>query len=271
MNSIRTFVTCLLVCLLATTSCYASVINVKADSIFEARTIDLVRQSALDTTDFYQKYFGVSLDKPVDIVLVSSQERFRNALIEVLHMSPYYAEKFAKHNRGVSSWHIVSYRITNKTSKFDVYSHISHEMTHTVQRQITGTGNAPGKMTWIWEGMANVIPAKLLEEKGVMTISDRRNGWITYARKQTFRPDLNLLFNQADWFKAMDLYGIDNVYNLATLAVEYLAQKKGYNAIVEYVRFAGKLPAEESFVNAFGMTIEEFRRDFGNYLIKILE
>lgn len=247
--------------------CLAADITVKADPRLPVGIVEHVKNAALDTIDFYQKVYNIKLEKPVEIVLVTSQEDFRKALIEVLKFSPENAEKFSKNNKGVSSWNIVTYGISEKSSEFYIYTHISHEMTHTVQRQITGSANAPGKLTWLWEGMANVIPAQMIETKGIRPVEERRKDWLRYTKDQTIRPSIQILLNQEEWFKAQTIFGVNNVYNLATIAVDYLSQKKGDSAIIEYVRCSKGYPnAEAAFKQAFGMTMGEFANEFNGYL-----
>ena len=145
-------------------------------------------------------------------------------------------------------------------------------MTHTIQRQAAGTGNPPGKMTWLWEGMANTISSQVIEEQGLRTIADRRTGWVNYAKRQTIRPDIRILFNQQEWFRAMEIYGVDNVYNVATLAVDYLVQKKGYSSLFEYVRKAKTAPdGATAFSQAFGLSLDDFAGDFRSYLTELLK
>lgn len=244
----------------------AAEFNVKAGPDVPGPLVEKVKQAAWTTAEFYEARFGLTLDRPVDIVLAASKEEYERALVEVLKFSPESAAKFAKHNKGVSSWHIVSYRLNGQSSERDIYMHIAHELTHTYQRYLA-TSRPPGKMTWLWEGMANVVPAQLVEIQGIRKVAETRRGWLDYARRQTGRPELKVLLNQQQWFTAMDVYGIDNVYNVATLAVDYLAERKGQEALFAYVRAARTATdGAAAFRQAFGMELEVFAAEFAGYL-----
>ena len=93
---------------------FAAEVFVKADTRIPADKVAHAKNAALLTAQFCEKVYNVKLEKPVELVLVSNQEDFRKALIEVLKISSENAEKFAKHNKGVSSWHIVSYYVMRR-------------------------------------------------------------------------------------------------------------------------------------------------------------
>jgi hypothetical protein len=246
-----------------------AVVTVQADPRLPAELVAKVKRVCALTSAFFEQKQGVTLSRPVDVVLLTNEADYRKALIEKLKHTPEEADRLVKHTNGVSRWHIVSWGLRKGAPDWAVYLHIGHELTHTYQAQIAG-GKPPGKITWLWEGIADMIPAQLMAEDGVQTLAQSRKSWLDVVRKGAVHPELRSMQNQSQWFAAQDAYGSQNVTRLATIAADYLVEKKGYGALLNYVKLAGTMDGEAAFATAFGMTHDQFSADFQGYLKGLL-
>jgi hypothetical protein len=240
----------------------SSRITVTADPRLPPDVVRDAQDAADATAAFLRDTYGLELTRPVEIILVADRATFRQALIDRLKFTRKAADQEAKYNEGVSRGNIIlSYRLNAASSKRERYSHISHEVIHQYQREVASF-QPRGKITWVWEGMANVIGAQVLERRGVRTIRDSRTAWLNYARKNAAGPRLEVMTTSAEWFAAMDRFGIRITYVTADLAVDLLSRQKGYPALIAYLRNAKTLDGPSAFQKAFGVTLAEFARDF---------
>jgi hypothetical protein len=262
---LKTFLVLLLLFLLPATLFAADNINVQAYPDINPRLIAKFYNAVDATEAFYRQNYGITLGKPVDIFLVATKEDYVKTVSSVLKVSPATAEHFARYNKGVSAWNIVSYGLNDRSSDRTIYSHIAHELTHTYQQQLASS-KPSGKMTWLWEGMSNVMAARIVAEQGILALDDNRHYWLAYQRKQTYSPQLMSLTTQAGWFDAMDYYGSTAVYNYATLATDYLVRLKGDDALIEYVRLSKQMSGSAAFKAAFGLSLDDFARRFEEYI-----
>lgn len=241
-------------------------ITVKADPQLPSDVADKAKKVADATYEFYEHKYGITLSNPIEILMVTNQESYRKALIEVFKLTPEAANNWAAHTNGVSQGNgIITYALHKGAPTWAYYAHICHELTHNYQRQLA-PGIPPGKMSWLWEGMADMVSAQIMADQGVQTLVQTRASWLDYVRKQPSRPtDVKMLGNQSQWFKAEGTYGDVNVIHFAALAVDYLVQKKGYNSLFDYVRLAGITDGPSAFSTAFGMSLDQFSTDFQSY------
>ncbi|KYZ75289.1 hypothetical protein AXX12_14115 [Anaerosporomusa subterranea] len=242
-------------------------ITVKADPQLSPDVVDKAKMVVEETREFYEHKYGVTLSSPIEVLMVANKENYRKALMEVFKLTPSAADKWAAHTNGISQGNGVITSALNKGAPTWVYyALLCHELTHNYQRQLA-PGMPPGKMSWLWEGMADMVSAQIMADKGVQTLAQTRKTWLDYMRKQPNRPlDVKVLGNQSQWFKAEETYGDVTVIHFAGLAVDYLVQQKGYNPLFDYVRLAATTDGPSAFVTAFGMTLDQFSADFQSYI-----
>lgn len=249
------------------TNCPSKGIIVKADSQLSSDVVDKAKKVAEVTREFYEHKYGITLSNSIEIFMVTNQENYRKALSDVFKLAPNAADKWAAHTNGISQGNgIITYALNKGAPTWAYYAHLCHELTHNYQRQLA-PGVAPGKMSWIWEGMADMVSAQIMDDQGVQTLAQTRKTWLDYVRIQPRCPqDVKLLGNQSQWFKAEEAYGDITVIHFAALAVDYLVQKKGYNPLLDYVRLAAINDGPSAFAAAFSMSLDQFSIDFQNYL-----
>ncbi len=150
----------------------------------------------------------------------------------------------------------------------DVRAHggpIAHEYFHILQYHLGWVGGARGWPYWLLEGAAEYASAHYREEQGRSNLSYRRE----VARMEWGALGLCFpgrgLCNKGRNIQGPDLTGQADLvlqYQVGFLAVDWLVDRKGEEALIEFFRQGG---GQQEFEGAFGMTPEEFADAFEEY------
>lgn len=142
---------------------------------------------------------------------------------------------------------------------------IAHEYFHILQHHLGWVGGARGWPYWLLEGAAEYASAHYREEQGRSPLSHRR----TVARTEWGALGLCFpgrgLCNKGRNIQGPDLTGEADLvlqYQVGFLAVDWLVDQKGEEALIEFFRQGG---GQHEFEGAFGMTPEEFAAAFEEY------
>ena len=142
---------------------------------------------------------------------------------------------------------------------------IAHEYFHVLQYHLGWVGGARGWPYWLLEGAAEYASAHYHEEQGRSTLSHRREmarmNWGALGRCFPGRG----LCNKGRNIQGADLTGQGDLvlqYQVGFLAVDWLVDRKGEEALIEFFRQGG---GQHEFEGAFGMTPEEFADAFEEY------
>ncbi|MXY72427.1 MAG: carboxypeptidase regulatory-like domain-containing protein [Dehalococcoidia bacterium] len=142
---------------------------------------------------------------------------------------------------------------------------IAHEYFHILQHDLGVIGGSGGWPYWLLEGAAEYASAHYHEEQGRSTVSHRREvARMKWAALGVCFPGLGLC-NRGRAIQAPDLTGQGDLvlqYQVGFLAVDWLVDRKGEEALIEFFRQGG---GQHEFEEAFGMTPEEFADGFGEY------
>ncbi len=133
---------------------------------------------------------------------------------------------------------------------------IAHEYFHILQRDLGLIGGSENSwLNWLMEGSAEYAEAHYEEEQGRRTVSWRREAarleWS--AIRVCFPGPCN-----RSWPTVPDYTESDRSvfrYEIGFLAVDWLVERKGEAALMEFFRLGG---GRHEFEEAFGMTPEEF-------------
>ena len=135
---------------------------------------------------------------------------------------------------------------------------IAHEYFHILQHHLGLVRGSRPWTNWLMEGAAVYASAQHAEEQGRWTVEWRRKvARLEWSGVGMCFPGLGLCNKGRNILQA-DLTGlVDDVllYEVGFLAVDWLVERKGEKALVEFFRLGG---GQHEFEEAFGMTPEEF-------------
>ena len=229
------------------------------------------RLAADNSLRFFKETFNFELHKDIRIHIVSNPETYAAMLMSETKINQKEADRRARTTLG---WSIGDHLILqnagppfNPNPRRRIYN-ISHEIAHKFQRQ--ECADQCSKVVWIYEGVAGVFAARVVELSGDRPLAQQKESWLQEVRKLGKRPELKELISQSDWYKGLDKYGSDPSYSFAALAVSNLIEEKGYEPIFVYFKKLKDGSPEESFKKAFGLEMKGFEDEFKASLDKLL-
>lgn len=146
---------------------------------------------------------------------------------------------------------------------------IAHEMGHSLQYEWGGGRRATSEQ-WLREGFAEWLALRVLERLDATSIAtvrrDRQRDLRAAGRSGS--PRLSDLVTFPAWVRAGERYSATR-YVLAFLAVDFLLERHGLRAVVDYfTRFARSDDRLANFRAAFGEDIDRFETGLGARLWK---
>lgn len=144
---------------------------------------------------------------------------------------------------------------------------IAHEYFHVLQEHV-GLVGVVGSSAYGWmiEGAAEYASAHYEEEQGRRTVSWRREvARLQWSALPGCLPDLCGAVQSI----ASGQIGVTNaplLYDVGFLAVDWLVEEKGEEALIEFFRLGG---GRREFEEAFGMTRQQFAEAFGLYGLEV--
>lgn len=149
---------------------------------------------------------------------------------------------------------------------------LSHEMTHLTMFAL-GNWSCDVRDPWIAEGFADWAALNVIERLGLDSVAEGKRNFIESLRQLKSKrklPTLGEISQPAAW----DAWAVSSAggaaYAHAFLAVDFLIERKGLPATVEYFRLFGRSDRSNNFQTAFGQNVATFDRQFGAYLKKLL-
>jgi len=137
---------------------------------------------------------------------------------------------------------------------------VAHELTHVAQFELAG-GEGRAEQ-WLAEGMAEHVAFQALErlDEGSLAMH-RRVALVRVQRQPAFahgRLDLSTLGSPRDFTLRHQREGSVETYHLTFLLADYLIERHGFGAMVEYFSRLKRQPSEAAFLSAFGDSIAAF-------------
>jgi hypothetical protein len=135
---------------------------------------------------------------------------------------------------------------------------LAHEMGHSLQYELGG-GRRGASDQWVREGFADWLSVRVLERLGGISMREARR-----VRQRELRsgrsgtPRLTELVTFPQWVRASQRHDVA-MYALAFLAVDFLLERHGLPAVVDYFeRFASSDDRAANFRAAFGEDFDTF-------------
>ncbi len=231
------------------------------------------------TMEFYQTVFALSPVKPTIIIVAPDEASYAQVLQRELVMMPEQAIRTAKSSSGLSAGSKPIVVINVQGTRASVYDRIgvlTHEMFHQMQRQLIGsqmitphfqspTAIAPHE--WLVEGSARMAENLIHQWMGEGSLVTLRHNLINTLAYAKLKADPLQLQDHTAWQSLVEqrLYP----YETATLMTDYLMQKTGNQAVLNYFALLGTTANRDTaFQLAFGVKQTQFIADFKDYLAR---
>lgn len=150
---------------------------------------------------------------------------------------------------------------------------VAHELTHVSQYELAG-GRRGRSEQWLREGLADWVRCQVLQHFGLRSYAESRRRVLEDIRRQGSLerfPELTTLGANQEWNTARAQHGTVGTYRQAFLAVDWLVERRGHEAVIDYFRRFGSLDDREgNFQAAFGVPLAEFALEFRSRLATLL-
>lgn len=204
--------------------------------------------------------------------LYDSTERFVEGLVADAAVAPSVAAQLAEFAMGVAVPHNFLLRATagDLATGPEALRLISHELTHLGQIELAGER---GPVHWLAEGMAEWTAHTVLERLGLASMATYRMAVVPDVKARLVAdPHLELaaMATPSDFLATHRRRGTMATYHLAFTLADYLIQREGFPAVLEYFRaFRRSDDAAANFRSAFGQDVAAFEREALLYLTTI--
>ncbi len=256
----------LAICLLVLTVCLSPAaygkggIDLIADQFVSNEAKDQARLAVNTTLKFFHNTYGLSLEKDVQVYLVTDRTAYKRALKRWYDMNEAEAAHRAQKSAGTAGDATIVVDVGDIRSREAQLFCLCHEIVHQFQGQ--ASRGRTGSIMWVAEGVAEALAAQILATAGVTGGTDYQNRCLSILKKATSRPRLENLHTLQDWFAAIEAHGSMVTYGTATVAVLALVQRHGYEPLFIYFRALNQASPEDAFYQAFGVKVSSFERDF---------
>ena len=214
---------------------------------------------------------GLPLSSPLHAYFYSTAEAFELGLVTDARSETWFAKDQARFASGVGTY----YGILLREDKFRAASIlarvglVAHELTHVSQYELAG-GRRGRSEQWLREGHADWVRFRVLEHLGLRSYAESRKRILQEVRRaqsvERF-PSLTLLATNREWTTARNESGQVATYYQAFLATDWLVERRGHGAVIEYFRRFGRFDDREgNFEAAFGMSLSRFADEFQSRL-----
>lgn len=141
----------------------------------------------------------------------------------------------------------------------------AHELTHMSQYEMA-RGRRGGSEQWLREGFADWVRFRTLDALSLRPYAESRRRVIEEVRRAGpvgSLPALGVLVSNRQWIQARDGVGSPATYGQAFLATDWLVERCGHAAVIDYFRrFADGDDRARHFRAAFGAAPGQFAEEF---------
>jgi len=207
----------------------------------------------------------------VSLYLYPHREAFEQGLMAERNFEPALARDAASFSRGVGGPDkiLVNEAALARTPWPERIRFLSHEFTHTVQYDLA-RGRRSTSEQWLREGFAEWVSYRTVDALGLGRYAEWRALRLRQfqnVRDRKTLPSLSQLSAFPQWVSWRSKQGGEVTYGQAFLAVDFLIERRGHQAAVEYFRlFARSDDRLANFRTAFGQELPAFERQFATYL-----
>jgi len=220
------------------------------------RTEDIERIVDILTQDL-----GLPLPAGTRVHVYTTREAFRRGLVKDAAMGEEGADELAAFAIGIArpGRALLNGRLAGGGGG-EWLRLVAHELTHVAQFELAG-GEGRAEQ-WLAEGMAEHVAFQALErlDEGSLAMH-RRVALVRVQRQPAFahgRLDLSTLGSPRDFTLRHQREGSVETYHLTFLLADYLIERHGFGAMVEYFSRLKRQPSEAAFLSAFGDSIATF-------------
>lgn len=213
------------------------------------------------------RQLGLPLSWPVTAYFYSSQEAFEEGLVAHGSADLVSAKAQARFATGVGTAKGIFLRSDRLVAAPLLVRAglIAHELTHMSQYELA-RGRRAGSEQWIREGFADWVKFRALDALSLRPYAESRRRVIEDVRSAgpvASLPALGGLASHRQWMDARDGAGSAATYGQAFLAADWLVERYGHAAVVDYFRrFADRDDAAGNFRAAFGLARGQFAAEF---------
>ena len=226
------------------------------------REAETLTRGALDATmNFFNKTYGLSLERKLEIFIVADQQTHVRELRQRYSMPGAMASRNARNFGGVASGEVIVVNTNRAGSKLDYVATVCHEIVHIFQNQAS-QGNRYGSIKWMTEGVAQALAAQIMAASGIRGALNSQKQWPEILKKVGNTPRLEHLRTYRDWDSAGKTFGYPVVYITASVAVLNLMQEKGTKPLFAFFRNLRNSQPEAAFFQAFGVNLSDFEKSF---------
>ena len=207
----------------------------------------------------------------VSLYLYPDRDAFEWGLMDELKFDPALARASASFARGVGGPDKI---LVNEAALAQMpwperIRFLAHEFTHTIQYNLARDRRSTSEQ-WLREGYAEWVSYRTVDALGLRRYAQwqaLRLRQFQNMRDRKTVPSLSQLSTFPQWVSWRSKEGVEVTYNQGFLAVDFLIERGGHQAAVEYFRlFARSDDRLANFRTAFGQELPAFEREFATYL-----
>lgn len=239
---------------------YGARVDLVVDHGVEKDAEDQARAAANGVFDFFQKTYGLGLQRDIRIKFSCDKLNYKKAIKDWYGVSESQATLHAYTTAGLQRRGDLIVDLGDINSDYFQLFVLCHELVHFYQGQ--ESQDKHGAIGWMLEGSADALAAHILETVGVKGASGYKKWWIENLKKVRGVPSLESLHTRQGLMSACYTYGSRVTYTTSALAVMTLVEWRGYPALFTYFRALRNASPEDAFYQAFGARIGDFEKQF---------
>jgi len=203
---------------------------------------------------------GLSLPANTRVHIYTTREAFRRGLVQDAALGEEGADELAAFAIGIARPGRALLNGRMAVGSREWLRLVGHELTHIVQFDLAG-GEGRAEQ-WLAEGMAEHVAFQVLERLGAGSVAGHRRLALTRIRQQPAfaqgRLDLSTLGSPRDFTLRHQREGSVETYHLTFLLADYLIERHGFDALLDYFGRLKHQPSPTAFRSAFGYSIAMF-------------
>jgi hypothetical protein len=244
---------------------YALQVEIIAGEGVSKKAVEEAREGITMVELFYQDMYGLDIDYPIRLFLVSDKEQYVSILIQEFGYDRETVEKDLYNFEGLARKSLIVSNIGTSSLGNAGLINIAHELTH--QYQYFLGSHKEEQIKWLLEGSADLMAESVIAKNGRGSVNAYAKKRISILRSVPLVPDIAKLHARGTWNTAANTTGVGVNYITADAAVIYLVGKVGFAPIFKFYQIAGEIhDVRQAFNQAFGISIEDFEEEFREYL-----
>jgi hypothetical protein len=211
---------------------------------------------------------GLPMPPEIDVHVYETRAQFHRGLTEQAYVSPDRVDEIASFAAGLARPGRVLLHAKAAKGRREWRRLIAHELAHVSQFSLAGGGGRADQ--WLAEGLAERVAFDVLERLDLDSVTERRARALVTARQHPGfargRLDLVALGSPREFTLRHQRDGSLETYQLSFLMADYLLNRAGMPAVLDYFRRCRSLDRERAFAAAFGQSVQAFEAEVLGYL-----